>query len=597
MTLTAQPISARVLSERYAARGESTLSHIYLRVAWALAQAEHPMHRERVFQQFLQNMRRGAIGAGRIMANAGIRRSATMVNCFVQPVGLGSNGLTFDAGLAQACTTLAMGGGVGYDFSPLPPASAHTSDRLSLPSVCTAIDRYDQACRLLQFEGSRRGAQMAVLSCAHPDLLSFVQAKRGRTRWTTFNISVSVTDAFLEAVLADAPWPLVHSARPAAGVIAQGARRLDNGNWQYRMESARALWSAIAQEALVSSEPGLLYVDTINRANNLRALENLTATNPCGEQPLPSYGSCVLGPINLSRLVVNPFGQAGPPSIAWRRLATMVRTQVRLLDNVLELTRWPIPSQRAEAFSKRRIGVGATGLSDMLTMHGLRYDGDAGRSMARKVVRFMRDHAYAASAALAAERGAFPLYRADDYLAPGAIGDGLSVSTREAIARHGLRHSHLISIAPTGSVSLAFADNCSSGVEPAFDWSYSRSVRFLGAPPMQLTVQNHAWRLWRTMFGNDEPLPDYFVNTTSLSSESHLAMMESLQPYVDASISKTVPIPADCSPQHVQALFLQAWRSGLKGLTVFRPDSQMDAVMRPTRAESAPPTHECGTCF
>lgn len=597
MAASPQPICSRVLAERYAAPGESTPCHVYRRVARALSLAEHPARRERVFREFLQNMQRGAIGAGRIMANAGIRQPATMINCFVHPVGIGDAGLSFDAGLAQACTTLAMGGGVGHDFSPLPPVSAHADERRSLPSVCAAIDRYDEACLRLQFEGSRRGAQMAVLACTHPDLLQFIQAKRGRTRWTTFNVSVAVTDAFLQAVLADAPWPLVHSARPDAGAIAQGARPLDDGRWQYRLESARALWAAIAEEALLSSEPGLLYIDTINRANNLRAIETIAATNPCGEQPLPPHGSCVLGPIDLSRLVVNPFGLAGAPFIDWRRLAEMVRTQVRLLDNVLDLTAWPLASQQAEARSKRRIGVGVTGLSDMLTLLRLRYDGEPGRSAARDVVRFIRDHAYASSAALAAERGPFPLYRAHDYLGPAAIGNSLPASTRDSIDRHGLRHSHLLSIAPTGSVSLAFADNCSNGVEPAYDWSYSRTVRFLGAPPTRMTVENHAWRLWRDLHGRDAPLPGYFVNAAAISPENHVAMLAALQPYVDASISKTVPIPVDCSRERVQALFLEAWRSGLKGLTVFRPDARMEAVMRTTRTETGPPERECGPCL
>jgi ribonucleoside-diphosphate reductase alpha chain len=539
----------------------------------------------------------GAIGAGRIMANAGTSGSATMVNCFVHPIGLGGRSLPFDDGLAQARTTLIEGGGVGYDFSQLPPASAHADERSSLPSVCAAIDRYDQVSLLLPFEGSRRGAQMAVLACTHPDLLEFVQAKRCRRRWSTFNISVAVTDDFLQAVLDDLPWPLIHSAKPDAHSIARGAHQRADGNWQYASESARELWGVMTEEALISSEPGLLYIDKINRTNNLHAIETITATNPCGEQPLPPYGSCVLGPINLTRLVVNPFGLAGTPRIDWPRLATMTRTQVRLLDNVLELTNWPIPSQAAEAFSKRRVGVGVTGLSDMLAMLRLRYDDDSGRSMARAVVHFVRDHAYAASAALAAERGPFPSYRGCDYLAKGAIGETLPLAVRNAIKKHGLRNSHLLSIAPTGSVSLAFADNCSNGVEPAYDWSYSRTVRFQGSSPTEMTVENHAWRLWKHLHGGDAQLPGYFVNAASISPDNHVAMLAAIQPYVDASVSKTVPIATDCSKEYVQALFMRAWHLGLKGMTVFRPDPRMDAVMRTISARtSGPESRECGVC-
>lgn len=595
--LTPQPICSRVLADRYASSGESDASDVHLRVARALAQAERPTHREKVFRRFLQNMRWGAIGAGRIMANAGTSENTTMVNCFVHPIGLGDQSLSFDNGLAQACTTLTMGGGVGYDFSPLPPASAHADERSTLPSVCAAIDRYNQASLGLPFKGSRRGAQMAVLACTHPDLLEFVQAKRCRRRWLTFNVSVAVTDNFLRAVLDDLPWPLIHTAKPDARSIAQGAHQLADGNWQYGLESARELWGVITEEALISSEPGLLYIDKINHTNNLRSIETITATNPCGEQPLPSYGSCVLGPINLTRLVVNPFGSTGAPSIDWQRLATMTRTQVRLLDNVIELTNWPISSQAAEAFAKRRIGVGVTGLSDMLIMLGLRYDDDSGRSMAGQVVRFIRDHAYAASAALAAERGPFPSYREHDYLAEGTIGDTLPLFVRDAIKKHGLRNSHLLSIAPTGSVSLAFADNCSNGVEPAYDWSYSRTVHFRGSPSMEMTVENHAWRLWRHLHGENARLPDYFVNAASVSPNDHVAMLAAIQPYVDASVSKTVPIATDCSKEYVQALFMRAWHLGLKGLTVFRPDPRMDAVMRTIGARtSGPESRECGVC-
>lgn len=597
LTLDPQPVCSKVLADRYAAPGELAPLHVYFRVARALAQAEHPARREEMFRKFLQNMEWGAIGAGRIMANAGTNRSATMVNCFVHPVGLGGRGLSFDAGLAQACTTLAMGGGVGYDFSPLPPASAHPGERSALPSVCDAIDQYDRASLGLRFDGSRRGAQMAVLACTHPDLLEFVRAKHGRKRWSSFNVSVAVTDAFLQAVLDDSPWPLAHAAKPDADAVTRGARPLADGRWQYRLESARALWSAITEEALFSAEPGLLYIDTINRANNLCAIETIAAANPCGEQPLPSYGSCVLGPIDLTRLVVNPFGSGGAPLVDWQRLAAMTRTQVRLLDNVLELTQWPFASQAAEASAKRRIGVGVTGLADMLAMLRLRYDGHRGRSMARDVMRFIRNEAYAASAALAAERGPFPLYRERDYLAPGAIGHALPAAVREAIKKYGLRNSHLVSIAPTGSVSLAFSDNCSSGIEPAYDWSYSRTVHFQGARPLTMTVENHAWRLWKQRFGADAQLPDYFANAASIAPQDHVAMLAAVQPYVDASVSKTVPVSADCPLESLQALFLHAWRSGLKGLTVFRPDPRMDAVMHVADSQPCgPDSQECGAC-
>lgn len=579
-----QPACAKVLLDRYAAFGERDAAQIYARVARALAQAETPARRACAAREFLANMTRGAIGAGRIMANAGTRAHATMVNCFVQPVGGQDAALSFQAGIQQALETLAMGGGVGYDFSSLAPLAASAQARAAVPPVCEAIDQYDQACARLAFEGSRRGAQMAVLSCSHPDILDFVHAKHGRRRWRTFNISVAVSDAFLAAVQRDESWPLVHPVPPGKPAIDAGAFRRSDGLWQYRVAPARSVWDAIAREAVHSAEPGLLFIDTIARKNNLRALETIRATNPCGEQPLPDYGCCVLGPINLTRLVDHPFGLEGPAGVNLSRLAGMVRTQVRMLDNVIDLTRWPLAAQQAQAMSTRRIGVGVTGLADMLAMLQMRYDSDAGRRAASEVARCIRDSAYAASAALARERGPFPCYRAEDYLADGAVGDTLAAEARDAVRRHGLRNSHLVSYAPTGSVSLAFADNCSSGIEPAYGWTYRRRV-VLGARTVSVTVENHAWRQWKLRCPA-APLPDYFRAAEQVSPEDHVAMVGALQPFVDAAISKTVPVPPDCGVERAQALFMSAWKLGLKGMTLFRADPGLDAVL----GEAAPGT-------
>ncbi len=599
MRLSVQPICFQVLADRYAAPGESLAAQVYARVAHALAQAEPLDKRAEIARLFRRNLENGAIGAGRIMANAGTAAHATMVNCFVQPVGGGRSGLSFAEGIAEACKTLAMGGGVGYDFSPLPPAAADADASSAAPAVCQAIDRYEEACANLRSAGSRRGAQMAVLSCSHPDILEFAGAKRGRRRWRTFNVSVAVTDAFLDAVERDDAWALEHAARPGAAAIAAGAVRSESGLWRYRVESARAIWDEICRQALHSSEPGLLYIDTIKRTNNLRALESIRATNPCGEQPLPEYGCCVLGPIDLSRLVRHPFGVAAPPEIDLARLGGMVRTQVRMLDNVIDLTRWPLPAQEQEARAKRRIGVGVTGLADMLAMMRLRYDSESGRACAQAVARCIRDHAYAASAALAAERGPFPLYRAQDYLAAGAIGDTLPQEARQAIAEHGLRNSHLVSYAPTGSVSLAFADNCSNGIEPAYGWSYRRRLRVGGESPVEMTAENHAWRLWKRLHPGQSAPPGYFLGAADIAPEHHVAMLAALQPYVDASISKTVPVPGDWPVERVQALFMRGWRAGLKGLTIFRPDPGLEAVMSPAPDATAPggsPAQDCRIC-
>lgn len=598
-----QPISAAVLADRYLAPGEGDRRDVFRRVARALAAVEPAPLRASTARRFYRNMLGGAIGAGRVMANAGTAGDRTMVNCFVQPLCPSATGVADAAdiarALAEASSTLAMGGGVGYDFSPIAPAAAaepgetgtirrdgeSASDRRGLPApvdcaprdVCAVIDRFDEACGRLAFAGARRGAQMAVLRCDHPDLLAFVRAKRGRRRWHTFNVSVAVTDAFMQAVADGGPWTLVHRARPA-GVEAARLPRTD-GTFVYSQVGARALWQEIVDCARDSAEPGLLFIDTINAADALASIESIAATNPCGEQPLPAWGSCVLGPIDLSRLVRCPFGVGGEPSFAFSRLAALVRTQVRMLDNVVSATRWPLAAHAREAHAKRRIGVGVTGLADALAMMRLPYDSPRARRFAVRVAEHLRDQAYRASSELAAERGAYPLFDAEYHLAPGRFGARLPVDVRDAIARHGLRNSHLLSFAPTGSVSLAFADNCSNGIEPAYDWVYCRAIRLSGHAPQVYRVENHAQRLYRALHGAQAPLPGYFRRAIDIAGSDHVAMMAALQPFVDAAISKTVTIAPNASNADVDALFFSAWKAGLKGITVFRPDPQLDAVM------------------
>lgn len=615
----AQPISAAVLADRYLAPGEGDRRDVFRRVALALAAVERAPLRASTARRFYRNMLRGAIGAGRVMANAGTAGGRTMVNCFVQPLCPPETSVAsaadIEQALADASSTLAMGGGVGYDFSPIAPAEAAeaaesgeneairgggeaSSDRAGLHAahvpvdcaprgVCAVIDRFDEACRRLAFDGARGGAQMAVLRCDHPDLLAFVRAKRGRRRWRTFNVSVAVTDAFMHAVAADGPWTLIHRARPR-GVDRARSPRAD-GSFAYAQVGASALWHEIVDCARDSAEPGLLFIDTINAADALASIESIAATNPCGEQPLPAWGSCVLGPIDLSRLVHCPFGVGGEPSFAFSRLAALVRTQVRMLDNVVSATRWPLAAQAREAQAKRRIGVGVTGLADALAMMRLPYDSPRARRFAARIAEHLRDQAYWASSELAAERGAYPLFDAEHHLAPGRFGAWLPADVRDAIAQHGLRNSHLLSFAPTGSVSLAFADNCSNGIEPAYDWVYCRAIRLSGRAPQVYRVENHAQRLYRALHGALVPLPGYFRRATDIAASDHVAMLTALQPFVDAGISKTVTIAPNASNAEIDALFFSAWKAGLKGITVFRPDPQLDAVMM----SHAP---RCATC-
>jgi ribonucleoside-diphosphate reductase alpha chain len=422
-----------------------------------------------------------------------------------------------------------------------------------------------------------------VLDCDHPDLPEFIEAKHSKGRWNNFNVSVAVTDEFMRAVEQDLPWHLVHRAEPSPALrAASDVRQRDDGLWVYAEKSARAIWDTIMRSTYDIAEPGVVFISKMNADNNLRALEAIRATNPCGEQPLPAYGCCNLGPLDLTRFVVDPFAQleGGEPSFDWDGLEARTRTHVRFLDDVLDVTLWPLEEQRAEAAAKRRIGVGFTGLGDTLIMLGLRYNADEGREFAARVGRTMRDAAYRASVELARERGAFPLFDANTYLEEGTFASRLPDDLKDEIRRHGIRNSHLLSIAPTGTVSLAFADNASNGIEPAFSWTYQRTKVMADGTRQTFAVEDHAWRLYREMGGNVDALPDYFVSALEMTAQEHVAMMAAVQPFIDTSISKTVNVPADYPFDAFEDLYLHAWRHGLKGLATYRPNETLGAVLQ-----------------
>ncbi len=957
--LEPQAISLDVLREKYLKPGEADEGALLARVARALASVEAEPLRAEWEARFLVNLRAGAIGAGRIMSAAGTELQATLINCFVQPVGDCIQG-TDEAGfpgiyeaLREAAETMRRGGGVGYDFSRIRPRGAEVKATASLASgPCSYIDVFDHSCSTVESAGARRGAQMGVLRIDHPDVLEFITAKRTPGRWNNFNVSVAVPDAFIRALEAGADWALVHAKAPGAGLIAQGAHQRADGLWVYRTLPARELWNTIMRSAYDFAEPGILFVDTIGRENNLRYCEEITATNPCvtadtrlatqhglltagelhasgmpiiatvdvrtldsgdrgvvarpakpvfltaakapvfrvvsedgyeikatawhdfytargkiplkdlrigdellvqsgagqfgadgsmelgillgliagdghftnrghgaeavvidlwreeraladcvagvvntmiaaaygeryqvspvqiparervsirsvllarllaahgftrltklrvpevvwrgkeacvrgyllglfqtdgtvhvssdgqscsirlasshepllkdvqvllanfaifsrlrkrraagdrllpdghgglslhacsenfeliidgesrerfmfdvgfllpaknrryadwaqgkallksqrfttriasiepageeavfdttqpdhhsvifnglvtgqcGEQPLPPYGCCDLGPVILTRFVRHAFGFGGVPAFDFEAFEQAVAVQVRALDNVLDLTHWPLPQQRAEAMAKRRIGVGFTGLGDALVMLGLRYDAAEGREMAARIARRMRDAAYAASVELAREKGAFPKFDADSYLAEGTFASRLDEPLKQAIRAHGLRNSHLLSIAPTGTVSLAFADNASNGIEPAFSWTYQRRKREADGSTSTYDVEDHAWRLYHALGGDRAQLPAAFVTALEMPASAHLGMMEAVQPFIDTAISKTVNVPADYPYDDFQGLYLAAWRAGLKGLATYRPNDILGAVLQ-----------------
>ncbi len=595
--LAEQSISLDVLREKYLKPGEATEQDLFARVARALASVEEESLRGGWEARFRENLRAGAIGAGRIMSAAGTSLQATLINCFVQPVGdciqgqdeAGYPGI-YEA-LREAAETMRRGGGVGYDFSRIRPRGAEVRATASIASgPCSYIDVFDHSCATVESAGARRGAQMGVLRIDHPDVLEFITAKRKPGRWSNFNVSVAVSDAFMQRLDAGGEWELVHSARPGAALIADGARQRGDGLWVYRTLAAAELWDTVMKSAYDFAEPGILFPDTINRDNNLRYCESIAATNPCGEQPLPPYGCCDLGPVILTRFVRNPFGFGGAPAFDFDGFTAAVAVQVRALDNVLDLTHWPLPQQRLEAAAKRRIGVGFTGMGNALAMLCLRYDEAGGRAMAVRMSRAMRDAAYAASVELAREKGAFPALDVERYLEEGTFASRLDEPLKRAIREHGIRNSHLLSIAPTGTVSLAFADNASNGIEPPFSWAYTRRKREADGSTSEYEVQDHAWRLYRSLGGDTEALPPYFVSALEMDAAGHIAMMQAVQPFIDTAISKTVNVPVDYPYAAFKGLYHAAWKAGLKGLATYRPNSIVGAVLQ--AGPQPAPVHE-----
>jgi ribonucleoside-diphosphate reductase alpha chain len=581
-----QPISLDVLEEKYLKPGETGIDDLYRRVARALASVEKEPIRAEWERKFLDNLYAGAIGAGRIMSAAGTDIQATLINCFVQPVGDCIQGFDDEGfpgiyeALREAAETMRRGGGVGYDFSRIRPRGAEVKGTHSMASgPCSYINVFDQSCSTVESAGARRGAQMGVLRIDHPDVLDFITAKRTPGRWNNFNVSVGVSDAFMEAVAGDQPWELVHKAKPGSKVMDKGAYQRSDGLWVYQSVSARELWDTIMKSAYDFAEPGILFLDKINQDNNLRYCEGIAATNPCGEQPLPSYGCCDLGPIILTNFVRNAFGFGGVPSFDFAAFEQAVATQVRALDNVLDVTFWPLEQQRKEAQDKRRIGVGFTGMGNTLAMLCVRYDREDGRKVAAQIAERMRDAAYRASIELAKEKGAFPRFDANGYLERGTFASRLPESIRQAIREHGIRNSHLLSIAPTGTVSLAFADNASNGIEPPFSWMYRRKKREHDGSTREYAVEDHAWRLYRELGGDVDHLPDYFVNALAMTAGEHIAMMEAVQPFVDTAISKTVNVPGDYPYEDFKNLYLQAWRASLKGMATYRPNNILGSVL------------------
>jgi len=580
---------------------DKSLQASWNRVAQALAVVEgsNQARWSERFLSILSDFR--FLPGGRILAGAGTDFDVTLFNCFVMGHIEDSMEGIF-SGLKEAALTMQQGGGVGFDFSTLRPAGTVAKRVGSVASGPVSFMRiWDSMCATLVSSESRRGAMMATLRCDHPDIETFVDAKRDPRELRNFNLSVLVSDEFMRALEHDESWPLVFPLESLAERPTTAGDKIIDRPWSgstatvpcrvVREVSARALWERIMQANYDMAEPGVLFIDRINQQNNLNYREDISATNPCGEIPLPAYGACNLGSINLTRFVLQPFTPNA--RLDFEALKATVAIALRMLDNVIDLSRFPLEAQAEQARGSRRIGLGVTGLADMLIMLGMHYADEDARGLAKKVMRQICVSAYRESVQLAREKGVFPFFERDAYTGSAFI-QGLPDDIQQAIYENGIRNSHVTAIAPTGTISL-FANNVSSGIEPVFDFQFRRRVRGVDGEYREHETSDYAWRLWQQQ-SNSEQLPEYFVSALSLLPQAHLAMQAALQPHVDSAISKTINVPIEYEFDAFKNLFLEAYQRGLKGCTTFRPNEVTGSVLSSQRDQLAiaPDTGCCG---
>ncbi|MGJ8585255.1 MAG: adenosylcobalamin-dependent ribonucleoside-diphosphate reductase [Marinosulfonomonas sp.] len=549
---------------------DGSVEDTWRRIARTLASVEKdPKHWEDRFYGALEDFK--YLPAGRITAGAGTGRAVTMFNCFVMGTIPDNMGGIFES-LREAALTMQQGGGIGYDFSTIRPKGADVKGVAADASgPLSFMDVWDSMCRTIMSAGARRGAMMATMRCDHPDIQEFITAKSDAARLRNFNVSVLVTDPFMEAVKANGSWDLVFEGKV------------------YRTVQALDLWNQIMQGTYDYAEPGVIFIDRINKANNLAYCEDIAATNPCGEQPLPPYGACLLGSVNLARLVSDPFEKTA--EIAEARLDELVRTAVRIMDNVVDASKFPLEQQAQEARNKRRIGLGVTGLADALLMLGLRYGSKEAAAQTESWMKAIARSSYLASVDLAREKGPFPLFEAEPYLQSGNMLQ-MDDDVRDAIREHGIRNALLTSVAPTGTISL-YAGNVSSGIEPVFAYGYTRKVLQKDGSRTEEEVVDYAVQMWRDRFGDAE-LPDYFVNAQTLAPLDHVRMQAAAQKWVDSSISKTINCPEDISFDAFKDVYMEAWDTGCKGCTTYRPNDVTGSVLTVSEASDKTPETDEG---
>lgn len=565
---------------------EPSIEATWDRVAMAVAAAE--VHRQdewrQRFRAILSDFK--FLPGGRILAGAGTHRGTTLFNCFVMgPVEDSLHGI-FNA-LRETMVTLQAGGGTGIDFSTLRPAGARAvSSGSTATGPVSFMHLWEAANSILESGNLRRGAMMATLRCDHPDIETFVQAKAAAGVLTHFNLAVLITDDFMRALEEDQPWPLVFPLGSHA--IPNGAEvceRIWSGGTApevclvHRRIPARSLWERIVQALHASCEPGVLFVDHINRANNLWYCERISATNPCGEIPLPAYGGCNLGSINLSRFVRHPFAEH--PDVDFEGIRAVACVATRFLDNVHDVSSFALKSQNKAVHASRRIGLGVTGLADMFVMLGLRYGSPASLDLTRSIMEAIRDAAYRTSIQMAVEKGCFPEFDKVRYGASPFILE-LPHQLQEDIAAHGIRNSHLTAVAPAGSISL-LANNVSSGIEPIFCLEGERRLRGADGQAVTYTVHDNAWRHWQTQHGPGNEPPACLRHATEVDAEAQLDMAAAVQPFVDNAIAKTVHLPQEATTHELELVLVRAWELGLKGCAVYRDGSARGSMIAASR--------------
>ncbi len=570
-TVFRTPIAEQIWKDKYQLKEfdgtpiDLVVQDTWQRVASSLASVERDSaYWEQEFYGVLQDFK--FIPAGRIVAGAGSARDVTLFNCFVMGTIPDDLSGIFEM-LREAAVTMQKGGGIGYDFSTLRPKGAEVRGVAADASgPLTFMDVWDSMCKTIMSAGSRRGAMMATMRCDHPDILEFIEAKRDPGRLRHFNMSVLCTDEFMDAVKSDGKLDLVFNGEV------------------YRTIGARVLWDNIMMNTYSHAEPGVIFIDRINERNNLNYCETIAATNPCGEQPLPPYGACLLGSVNLCALLNDDW------TLDTKELRRVVRIAVRMMDNVIDVSEFPSPSQRFEAKSKRRIGLGITGLGSALALQGTSYGSQDAQDWEHGVMHMIAEEAYMTSTELAKEKGAFPALDKQKYLSTENM-RGMPNCVRKAVQEHGIRNALLTSIAPTGTISL-YAGNVSSGIEPIFAFEYERKVLQKDGSHRIELVQDYAARKWRERYP-DEPFPESFVSAQTLTPTEHVDMQAVAQRWIDSSISKTINVPEDISFEDFKEVYMYAYDTGCKGCTTYRPNDVTGSVLSVT-AESVP--EEGGAC-